>query len=293
MFTKIKHYINTKKLILILPIFLIQFGCKQKEETPKTVDEQTMQSVETSGEKTSTNNTTNRENAIQNEKLSPDKKIVATVNGRPIYKENIEGRKVENVVFEEILYEDALIKGLDKQYEKQIEKYKKILILRGIRKEIRSTLPKENPTDKEIEDFYNQHESRYTKLKVVLLSVNNKNIAEKIHKSAIKGEDFEKISSDYSDSGVKVSPKAFFLTSNKNNYFNSFETGTVSDIINQENGNFLIYKIVDVVKLPPLRVKASIINSLLTQKKLQALRELAEKAKQEHDIKVEIIQQED
>jgi len=294
MFTKIKHFINAKQLILILPIILIQFGCKQKEESQtKVKEEQTIQSVETSGEKISTNNSTNRENVIQTEELSSDKKIVATVNERPIYKENLRGRNVENVVFEEILYEDALIKGLDKQYEKQIEKYKKVLILRRIRREIRNTLPNEAPTDKEIEDFYNQHESRYTRLKVVVLSVNNKNIAEKIHKSAIKGEDFEKIASDYSESGVKVSPKAFFLTTNKNNYFNSFETGTVSDIINQENGNFLIYKIVDVVKLPPLRVKASIINTLLKQKRFQALREFAEKAKKEHNIKVEIIQEED
>jgi len=38
---------------------------------------------------------------------------------------------------------------------------------------------------------------------------------------------------------------------------------------------------------------ASIINTLLKQKRFQALREFAEKAKKEHNIKVEIIQEED
>jgi len=156
MLTKIKHSTIPKKLILILPIFLIQFGCKQNEESQtKVKEEQTMQSLEAPEEKISTNNTTNGENANQSEELSSDKKeelssdkkIVATVNGRPIYKENLRGRNVEYAVFEEILYEDALIKGLDKQYEKQIEKYKKALITHGILREIRSTLPKEDPTD--------------------------------------------------------------------------------------------------------------------------------------------------
>jgi len=40
-------------------------------------------------------------------------------------------------------------------------------------------------------------------------------------------------------------------------------------------------------------LKASIVHSLLAQKKFQALREFAEKAKKEHNIKVEIIQEED
>jgi len=284
-----KHTIDAKKLILFLIILLLPLGCKQKEETPKTEDEQTKQSEDVSKAKQPPQ--TEEQSAVPPEEISSDKKILATVNGRPIYKEDLKGRKLEYVIVDEILYEEGLRRGLDKTYEKQIENYKKSLILRPLKQEMRSTLPKEKPTNEEIENFYKQHERKYTNLKVIELSVNNKNLAEKIHKRAIKGDDFEKIASSYPDSEVRVSPKPFFLFTSKNDYFESFKIGTVSNI-DQENGNFLIYKIVNVDKLPLSRIKTSIVHSVLAKKQFQAISDFAEKAKKEHNIKVEIIQEE-
>jgi len=333
MFIKIKHFINAKKLILILPIFLIQFGCKQKEENQtKVKEEQTMESAETSGEKIPPNNSTNRENAIQIEEISSDKKLLATVNGRPIYEEDLKRRQLDDMIVDEILYEDGLRRGLDKHYEKNVELYAKTLIVReqnqNIRstvpkeeptdkeiedfikqnkkqfetylktfivreqnQNIRSTVPKEKPTDKEIEDFFKQHEKRYTNLKVKGISTSDKNIAEQIHKRAIKGEDFDNIASDYLASEVTFTPDIINLPVTTNDYFDELKVGAITDII-QENRNFLIYRIIEVNKLPISQFKTAITFTVLAQKKYEAVREFAEKAKKEHNIKVEIIQEE-
>lgn len=283
MVTLINHSSNTKELILIFIIFLLPLGCKQKDET-KLSEEVTTETQSSQ---------TKDENTVPPEMVSPEKKVVAKVNGRPIYQEDIKVRKLEYAIVDEILFEEGLRRGLDKGINDQINnKYKKYLIVNAIKLEIQKNLPKgQEPTDKEIEDFYKKYESKYTYLTAIGISVRDKNIAKKIRKKAVKGQNFEKIASDYSDSGVIVSPKDINLTIDKNNYFRELRVGSISDIV-EVNGSYVIYKTIKVRKIPLSKVKTAISYSVIAMKLSQAYSDFAEKVKKENNIKVAIIQEE-
>ena len=90
---------------------------------------------------------------------------------------------------------------------------------------------------------------------------------------------------------MTFAPDIINLAVTTNDYFDELKVGAITDII-QENGNFLIYRIIEVNKLPISQFKTAITFSVLAQQKYEAVREFAEKAKKEHNIKVEIMQEE-
>ena len=269
-------------ILLVLLIFTLHFGCKQKEE-PKQPEDATKETPFPQSKEQS---------SAPSERLSPEKKVVAKVNGRPIYEEDLRGRKLENVIEDEILYEEGLKQGLETQYQEQVDRYKKSLIINAVKQQIQYSLPRnQKVSDSEIQDFYKKYEGRYTNLKALGVSAGDKKTAEVIHERATKGEDLEKIASEYADSGVRLRPNPIILNVDKNDYFSELKVGAVSDII-EENGSFFIYKVVDVKKLPLSDVKTSIRYAIYAQKQSQAFSDFAEKAKKEHNIEVEIFQEE-
>jgi hypothetical protein len=153
-------------------------------------------------------------------------------------------------------------------------------------------MPKQQaPTTQEIEDYYKKHQTKYVNLKVTGITVNDEKSADEIHKRTLKGEDIDIIASDYPDSAVKPNPEPFYLTNDKNDNFKSFEVGTVSDVI-KDNGNFSIYKVVDIYRIPLSTVKSSIAYTIEAMKKYNAVREFAEKARKENKIEVVMIKEE-
>ncbi|HEX9666500.1 MAG TPA: peptidyl-prolyl cis-trans isomerase [Thermodesulfobacteriota bacterium] len=262
-------------LSLILLIFTVHSGCKQKEEVPKE-----------------TSSPQNEENSSSSESISSEKKLVATVNGRPIYEEDLRGRKLEYVIEDEILYEEGLKQGLESEYKEQIDRYKKNLIINAVKQQIQYSLPRDQKiSDSEIEDFYKKYERRYTNLKALGISAPDKKTAEINHERATKGEDLEKIASEYSESGVLFSPNPIMLNVDKNDFFQELKVGAVSDII-EDKGQFLIYKVIEVKHLPLSQVKNSIRYSIYAKKQSQAVSDFAEKAKKERNMNVEIFQEE-
>jgi hypothetical protein len=220
------------------------------------------------------------------------KTVVARINGRPIYKEEVGEEPLERVIDEEILYEIGLKQGLDKnkKLEEKVERYKKRLIINAVRAQILDNIGKKEPkvSDEEIENYYKENENRYRYLSLKAIITNDRKVAEEIHKRALKGEDFEKIVSDYSNnSGKEVTLRELSFTRRYNDIFKGKEIGSVSNII-QEGNRFIILKVTDVRQIELQRVKPAIRTTIAAQKKGEALHDYIEKLKKENNIKVEI-----
>src|SRR3989337_3630623 len=164
-----------------------------------------------------------------------NKKIVARVHGRPIYEEDLRGKPVEEFIVDEILYEEGLIRGLDKKFEERIERYRRSLIINELKTEIIKTIPKK-VDPKEIEGYYKENESRYKYLRVIEVSVEDKNLAEEIHQKTLEGQDLEKIASDYTNSGKKVTVRDSGFRKNYHDIFGGKDIGSVSEVIQEGEG---------------------------------------------------------
>ncbi len=257
-----------KKLFPVLGLLIVfAWGCgksEKKEETEKAPT--TVKEVPTSS-----------------------KKIVARVNGRPIYEEDLMGRPVKEAIVDEILYDEGLKQGLDKKLEERVERYKRNLIINELKTEImKSLLKKVDP--KEIEGYYKENESRYKYTHVMEVSVEDKNLAEEIHKKALEGKDLEKIASDYANSGKKATVRDLGFSKKYNDIFAGKSIGSVSEVI-QQGDRFKIIKLVEVREIPLSRLDQAIRSNILAKKRYEAIDEFAEKLKDKNKIKVEIIEE--
>jgi hypothetical protein len=218
-------------------------------------------------------------------------KVVAKVNGRPIYEDDLGRITLKDAIADEILYERGLKQGLDQKFEKQIEDFKKRLILDEMQKELSYTIPKQNVSSEEIEKYYNENKTHYIYLRVKQIMVDNKKVAEEIYKKLKEGEDIDKIKSDYgSKNEAKVLVSDINVGKTYNSYFDNYSLNSVSEIIPYGN-DYKILKILEVkvVPLSNVRVQASIRSTLQAQKENQIVQDLAQKIKTEDNVKVEII----
>jgi len=232
---------------------------------------------------------TEKKEETQKSETTTDEKVLARVNGRPIYENDLKGRPLEDVIDYEILYEVGLKQGLDKKVEKQLEDYRKRLIIAALQKDIMANLPKEEVSEQEIEEYYKQNVGKYKRMSFKEIVVEDQNIANEIHKRALKGEDIEKIASDYSESGTKVRLRDSRLHKKDQERFIGKEVGSVSEVI-QEGNTFVIIKLTEVKEIPLDKTAPAIKYSIIASKRAQAVHNFAEKAKDENNIKVEILQ---
>lgn len=103
---------------------------------------------------------------------------------------------LNELVKKELLYQEALKKGLDKdaEYLKKLEEFKKIsLIGQLLEKEIES---KTKVTEQEIKNYYDTHKeafSPFSQIRVSLILVKTEEEARNISERLKKGEDFAKV----------------------------------------------------------------------------------------------------
>jgi EpsD family peptidyl-prolyl cis-trans isomerase len=114
-----------------------------------------------------------------------------------------EGRKrlLDGVIEEELLYQDALAKGLDRseEYKHQLELRKRDILIRQYYDSV--VLPRSEPTDAEITEYYESHQDEFhmpASVEVRHILVETKAEAEKLRKRIEAGEDFGKLAEQYS-----------------------------------------------------------------------------------------------
>ena len=226
--------------------------------------------------------------------MSTKGKIVAYVNGRPVYEKDLGPLSLEDALVNEVLYEAGLSEGMEKDFQEQIENYKKQLIVNRMRLKILANVDEseltKTVTNEDIERYYKENESKYTYPHVVELMISDRKVAEEIRSRALKGEDFEKIAKEYEDQpGLAVRFYDWKYTKKFNNNFDKLEVGAVSNLIPHKKHGYLVRKIVDIRKISLDKVRAPIKHALIAKKKAQAVKDYAEKLKKEHNINVRVV----
>lgn len=217
-----------------------------------------------------------------------DKKLLARVNGVPIYQEDLQGRRLQGAIRDEILYQEGLKQGLDKKYEKDIENYKKRLIVESVKRDLLLNTAQQEASDQEVEELYNKNRDKYTFLSLTELSTGDKNTAEEIRSKLLEGAKPIQIASEYSKSGVKVKPTNLRLVKKYNELFEKKEPGQVSRIV-EEGDQFKIFIITDAKSIPLLKAKNAIQYNVMARKRGKAVQDMVEKIKKENNIQVEIL----
>lgn len=257
---------------LLLLIVLINVSCTQSEKKEETKKD---------ASKAEITSTDKQENGT-------GKKVVARVNGNPIYEEDLQGRPLRMVINEEILYQEGLKQGLDKRFQGEIDDYKKRVIAETVKRELLSELPKAKEmeiTDEQIEKYYEKHPDKYTFISIKEISLPDKSAAEEVRKKLLAGEDPVKIKSDLGEN-VVINDLKFGKTYYKK--FDKIEVGTISEVI-EDGGRFKILQITDVRQVPLQRVSNAIKHHIIARKRGKIIQEKVEEMKKENNIKVEII----
>lgn len=216
------------------------------------------------------------------------KTLLARVNGNPIYKEDLNGKSLKGAIRDEILYQEGLKQGLDKKFEKDVENYKRRIVVEAVKNDLLQNIAKQEVTDEEIEEQYNRNLDKYTFLSLTEVSAGDKNTAEEIRKKLIEGADVNQIASEYAKSGIKISPANFGFVKKYNNLFQKKEPGQISKVV-EENGQFKVFTIMDVRSIPFVKAQKSLQYNVMARKRGRIIDDLVEKIKKDNNITVEII----
>ncbi len=269
-----------KKILFFLFAVCLLFACTKKEEKQSSY-------LAKVGNKTITEADMERE--ISN---LPDfvQKMFEGVSGKQ--------RFLDELIKREILYQEALKKGLDKDpvYQRKLEDFKKMnLVGLLLEKEIER---KTKISDKEVRDYYEQHKEDFAPVSQVRLShivTNKEEEAQKILERLKKGEDFAQIAKrDSIDtaSAKKGGDLGFFSRGDIPEEFRTLavrlKTGQVSEPIKTKAG-YEIIKVTDkkvgqVIEFE--KIKDLISQNLLAEKQRESFDSYIEGLRKKYNIEI-------
>ena len=257
-------------LLAILAFISLNTGCEKRKEEKVTPSPSPVTQTPTSKESEAT-----------------EKQIIARINGTPIYKEDLRGRRLNDVIMNEIFYQEGLRQGVDKSVEDKVDNYKRELVEGIVIKDYLDKLPDlKKVSDEEIESYYKDRVQAYKYVRIQEISVSDEKVAEDVMKRAKKGEDLEKIAEELSvpirTAGMRPNKLA------EKNIFSTIEVGSLSDIV-KDGGGYKIVKIIAIGSYPLGQFRSVIIHNIRSQKRSQALQEYMDRIIKENNINVEIL----
>ena len=227
--------------------------------------------------------------------VKPEKsgKVVARVNGVPIYEDELNGRPVDSLVTDEILYQEGLSEGLEKKYQDKVMQYQMSLVTREVKDKILSGMPPEKEiTEQELRDYYNTaKDTNYTNLKVVEINFTDRKLGDKILKMAQEGKDFNDIVKELPDAGPEVKVNELGYDRKLNAFFDVKEVGAISKIVNKKDGTYSVLKIEELHVIPFESSRSTILYIVESLKKGAAYKRYAQKIAKEKNYDVEIVKQ--
>lgn len=242
----------TKLIIAILLSPLLILGCSKDEKRTKEYSERELQSQQHFAKK----------EAAKKQVVS--KSPIARINGTEIFEEDLEDGNLNLTVKNEVLYQVAVERGIDKIVEPEVTKYERNLILKLIKDELRKGI-ETKISDEEIAGYYKNHKHEYTLVEVEELIAVNKEVAEEVRKEALKGTAFKQIVKLHTtEEGSQVS---FHETSNVvvGVFSEALDLGQVSQVI-ESKGQFIVQKVVNK-KAPSFEDLKDTIAIYLTKEK--------------------------
>lgn len=218
-------------------------------------------------------------------------KIVAKVNGVPIYEEELNGRPVKSLITDEILYQEGLKEGIEKKYQDKVMQYQMSLVVKDVKSSILENMPPEKEvTDKELLDYYNQHKDvNYTNIRIQEINFPDKKLGDEVLKMAQEGKELQDIANSMSNSGSKVTVNDLGFNKQLYKYFKVKEVGAVTEVISKQDGTYSVLKVLEVKEVPFDTAKNVLKYTVESRKKGAAFDEYAKKIAKENGMKIEIV----
>jgi len=212
------------------------------------------------------------------------KKPLAIVNDKKIYEEDLQDGNLDLTVTNEVLYQVALDRGIDKVVEPEVIDYEKQLVLNIIKSELRNGIePK--VSDSEIQDYYSNNKHEYTLVEVEELISQKRDVAEEIRKEALKGTEFKSILKQMDTSqNVQISYKE---TSKivVGVFSEALDLGQISQVIHSD-GKYIVQKVINK-KAPDFEeLKDTLLIYLTKQKVDEQYNSIIDGLKKEKNVKI-------
>lgn len=212
------------------------------------------------------------------------KKPLAIVNDKKIYEEDLQDGNLDLTVTNEVLYQVALDRGIDKVVEPEVIDYEKQLVLNIIKSELRNGIePK--VSDSEIQDYYSNNKHEYTLVEVEELISQKRDVAEEIRKEALKGTEFKSILKQMNTSqNVQISYKE---TSKivVGVFSEALDLGQISQVIHSD-GKYIVQKVINK-KAPDFEeLKDTLLIYLTKQKVDEQYNSIIDGLKKEKNVKI-------
>ena len=223
-------------------------------------------------------------------KLEREGKVVARVNGVPIYEDELKGRPVQHFITEEVLYQKGLGLGLDAKYAEKIRDYKKHLIVHDLKTGILEDLPPtKEVSDEEIQSYYDMNPAKYTFVRMREIAFVDKSLGDEIYNKVKNGEDLADIVDSYTKSGANVAGKDLGYNRGMLNRFDTMEVGSVTEIISKPDGTYSVIKIVEIKPIPLHQSERAIRHILQAKRKSFAHDKYAREIIRENNMEIEIV----
>lgn len=270
--------------LLLLFVFAVLIACNQSDsgDTANTSDSQNSTNEQSQNAPTEQTATTDPEPVR-------DGKVLARVNGKPIYEDDINGQNLEFVITEEIIYQAGLQKGVSKEIEKKVNEFERVLVIKETKIDLLENMaPAKEISEEDIQRYYELNKDKYMYIRMHEISAPDVNVGLEIKKKAEAGEELEDIANSYTDIAVTVTDIGFNRELAQE--FENKEIGSVSEVIQKSNGTFSVLKIVDVRDLPLQNSRKSIRHILEAKRKAEMYDNYAKRLADENNITVEIVE---
>lgn len=219
-----------------------------------------------------------------------DSKVVARVNGVPIYEDELDGKPIDTLITEEILYQEGLKRGLLDKYENQVMAFQMSLIVNDVKRSILDDMPPTKPiTNEDIEKYYQDSIDKYRYAKLQEINFADKNLGEEIKQMAAEGKELQDIEDKYAESGNEVTVRDLGYNKELLTHFSVVEQGAVTDVIEKSDGTFSILRIVEVKETPIQHSRAAIRSALEARRHATAINSYASNLVEENDMNIEIL----
>jgi parvulin-like peptidyl-prolyl isomerase len=205
---------------------------------------------------------------------------------------------LNELIKKELLYQEALKKGLDKdpEYQRKVEEFKKLtLIGQLLEKEVES---KTKVTDQDIKNYYEKHKSELapvTQIRVSHILVKSEEEAKNISESLRKGGDFAKVAGEKSVDAATAKNGGDLGYMSKGQMLPEIEAaasrlkpGEVSEPIKTKSG-YEIIEVTDVKFGKPMefeRVKNVLFQRLSAEKQKEVFDAYMENLKKSYKVEI-------
>lgn len=280
------HYPGSKSMklskLLLLFVFAALIACNQSD------------SVDTPDTSESTNSANDQPQNAPSEKAAapePERtgKVLARVNGKPIYEDDLNGKNLEFIITEEIIYQVGLQNGVSEEIEEKVKNFERTLIINETKVELLENMPPAKQiSEEDIEKHYEINKDKYMYLRIHEISAPDVNVGLEIKKRAEAGEELEDIANSYTDIAVTVTDIGYNRQMAQE--FENKELGSISEVIQKPNGTFSVLKVVDVKDVPLQNSRKSIKHILEAKRKAEMFDNYAKRLANENNITIEIVE---